>query len=514
MTSNSMQEKNLTSRQSSSSGRFFAVRVIARIALSVIFASSLIAAASAQGNNGSSNGLFTINNPSGGQLVYGPMTGMTTLPEAMGKMLHNVHGHFGDKPQIAGKIVQSKDNSSIAAFFTVTDKSGKGEKIAGMAIVIAPKDATGAGAAAVLYDHADRFGKTQPVLLSKLNEAWQKQSPQKARVTNATSDTSSSQPFHASTSAPGAAHQNYPVEPLHTAATGDQASSVGLPAGWQVIGGSGGTLHASGPKGEALHYGVHIQNIYDPSNPQSRGMLQYLSRGSTPYFTCSPMNIIAAYQCVMQRASQIQHKPQPTISDVRSQRMQTDGSFAQAAQLAFTIDHHDGKGPMHAYAELGQTREGPKGGWSMYISSMEAPVQTAAQEWPTLRATWTSFRANGQVIHGEITTEISQMKAVNDANTALANARSQANDAHNKAYEDNRARQNQQSSSGIDAQKDEQDWQSKIFQNYTLDQTVVRTSDDAYHIHTDYPTADALVRGNPNHFEYVPNSQLMKGVDW
>jgi hypothetical protein len=516
MTSNRIQKKNPARRQSGNGGRFFTLRAIARIALALLFASSLIAAASAQGNNGGNNGLFTINNPGGGQVVYGPMTHITTLPEAMGAMLHNVHGHFGDKPQIAGKIVQSKDGSSLAAFFTLTDKNGKGEKIAGMAIVVAPKGAS--GAAAVLYDHSDRFGKTEPVLLSKLNEAWQKQSPPKAHVANTSAntgpDTGRAQPSPASLPAPSAPHQSSPVQPLHNAANGDNTGSVGLPAGWQITGGGGGAVHASGPKGEAIHYGVMIQNVYDPNNPGSRGMINYMSKGSTPYYVCSPSDMVTAFRCLQQQVNQKQHKPVPTLSDVQVTRMQPNQYVSQAVLINCTMDHHDGRGPMTATVQLGATREGPQGMWAMNISQEEIPVQLAEQEWPTVRAMWASYRQNGKAINGELQTELHQRQAVNDANTASANARSQANDARNKSIDDNRTRQSQQSSSGIDAQRDEQDWQSKIFQNYTLDQTVVRTADDEYHIHTDYPTAAALVQGNPNHFEYVPNQQLMKGVDW
>jgi hypothetical protein len=460
-----------------------------------------------------SNGLLTIDNPSGGQVVYGPMTHITTMPAAMGAMLRNVHGHFGDRPEI-GKLVQSKDGSSLATFFTVTDKNGSGRKVAGMAIVVAPDGKS--GGAAVLYDQADRFAKTQPILLQKLNEAWQEGHPV-TQTSNTGGHARQSPPHGSSAQAqqaqPSNTARDYPVQPLHTASSPDNSATVSLPAGWQVIGGGAGSIQAKGPNGDGVNLAEHVQNIYDPNNPQARGMLQYLSRGSTPFFICSPSNLIAAYQCLLAQSSRRQRKPEPTLTDVQSVRMQTDGSVAQAVQLSFTIDRNDGNGPLHAYAELGQTRELQGGGWSMYISSMQAPVELAQQEWPTLRATWASFRVNGQVIHGELVSELGQMKARNDANTALANAVSQQHEAQNKAIDD-RSKANDNYNHGLDSQRDEQDWQSKIFQNYTLDQTTVRTTDDEWHIHSDYPTAATLVEGNPNAFEYVPNQQLMKGVDW
>lgn len=40
-------------------------------------------------------GLHTIDNPGGGQVVYGTLTGQSSLSNAMVFMLRQVHGHFG-----------------------------------------------------------------------------------------------------------------------------------------------------------------------------------------------------------------------------------------------------------------------------------------------------------------------------------------------------------------------------------------------------------------------------------
>src|ERR1022692_815076 len=49
---------------------------------------------------GVSDPLKTIDNPGGGQVVYGPLEGEKSMRDAMATMLRNVHGHFGEKPQI------------------------------------------------------------------------------------------------------------------------------------------------------------------------------------------------------------------------------------------------------------------------------------------------------------------------------------------------------------------------------------------------------------------------------
>src|ERR1700732_125500 len=115
-------------------------------------AASLIAvlAFTIAANADSGGGLKTIDNPGGGQIVYGPLTNVTSMRDAMAAMLHNVHGHFGDKPHI-GKLFQTKGSDSVATFFQLTAKNQGNKPIAGMVIVCIPEGAKD-GAAAVLYD--------------------------------------------------------------------------------------------------------------------------------------------------------------------------------------------------------------------------------------------------------------------------------------------------------------------------------------------------------------------------
>src|SRR5882762_2030272 len=68
------------------------------------------------------DGLKTIKNPGGGQVIYGPLDDASSLKDAMIFMLKNIRGHFGDRPQI-GKIFQTPDHESIATFFTLTAKT-------------------------------------------------------------------------------------------------------------------------------------------------------------------------------------------------------------------------------------------------------------------------------------------------------------------------------------------------------------------------------------------------------
>src|SRR5579872_2374796 len=94
------------------------IGLFAKLAFVWLCATAMVVLAFGQGG-GSQSGLKTIDNPGGGQIVYGPVSGQTTLQGAMGAMLRNVHSHFGERPQI-GRFFQAGGSDSVATFFTVT----------------------------------------------------------------------------------------------------------------------------------------------------------------------------------------------------------------------------------------------------------------------------------------------------------------------------------------------------------------------------------------------------------
>lgn len=156
--------------------------------------------------------LTTIDYPGGGKITYGPLAGQSSLPGAMGEILRNIHSHFGDRPQI-GKFFQTRGSDSVATFFTLTAKNEGGKQIAGLAIVAMPRGAK--PAAGVIYDDAQRFGKTANPMMKKLNEVWH---PGGGRVNS---------PGLSKTAAAS----------LHQTPFPDNWGSVGLPAGWHITSG-------------------------------------------------------------------------------------------------------------------------------------------------------------------------------------------------------------------------------------------------------------------------------------
>ena len=203
----------------------------------------LLALTAAVSSARASDGLKMIENPGGGELVYGPLTDLRSTSAAMVFMLKQVHGHFGDRPEI-GKFFQASDSDSTAVFFNVTDKLRGNKRVAGLVIVSLPKHGT--TAAAVLYDEAGRFAKTEPMMMKSLNIAWHD-----ASVSNRSNPPASS-------SSDGYSEDARP-EPLRTATGGDRSASIGLPAGWQLTQVAGGSVRAEGPNGEAVFLGMLIQ---------------------------------------------------------------------------------------------------------------------------------------------------------------------------------------------------------------------------------------------------------------
>src|SRR5579862_8135251 len=81
--------------------------------------------------------LKTIDNPGGGQIVYGPLKDQASLPAALGIVLRAIHGRFGDRPRI-GRLFQAKNSDSVATFFTLTPTAQGARRIAGLVIVCKP----------------------------------------------------------------------------------------------------------------------------------------------------------------------------------------------------------------------------------------------------------------------------------------------------------------------------------------------------------------------------------------
>ena len=81
----------------------------------------LLALTAAVASNQNADALKMIENPGGGEVVYGPLGDQHSSAAAMVFMLKQVHGHFGERPEL-GKFFQTNGSDSTAVFFNVTDR--------------------------------------------------------------------------------------------------------------------------------------------------------------------------------------------------------------------------------------------------------------------------------------------------------------------------------------------------------------------------------------------------------
>jgi len=412
--------------------------------------------------------LKIINNPGGGQVVYGPVN-QPTAQAAMAAILHDVHTYFGEGP-VVSKVFQSHDGQNFGAFFTVTAKTHGNTKVAGLVIVSLASGATPAGA--VLYDESSRFAKTEPVLMHMLTDAWR---------TASTSGPSSG--------APGSGA----IPPLTPTRFPDGSGAVSLPVGWQIVFASHGSAKIVGPRGETVMLSNTVGPIYDINDPRVRARLRYANPNRLPLL-CPNSDALQTYLCTLQRGA-----AHPTFQLKKSQPIPARGLAVQAVLIDADIDLQDGGGLRSCELGLSITSGSRVGYRTLGINGTCAPVSSAALEQPTLSAIYHSYTMNGQVVGREFAAD------ANNSRRAGNNARIQANNAH--AAEDAR-------SAAFQAHMDNIDRFSKSFQNYQLDQTELQDNEQSARGAVPNALADALVKANPDRFQTVPTQDFLKGVDF
>jgi len=413
--------------------------------------------------------LKVIDNPGGGQVVYGPVD-QSTPQMAMAAVLRYVHTRFGDSP-IVSKVFQSRDGQNFGAFFTLTAKTQGDKKIAGLVIVSLARGAS--PAAAVLYDESGRFASTEPGLLHVLTDAWR-----------AAASASSPSP-----SSPGSPT----MPPLTPTRFPDGSGAVNLPAGWKITFASHGAALIAGPRGESVLLSNSVGPIYDPNNPQVQARLRYANPNNRPIL-CPAGDALHTYLCVIQRGG-----AQPTFQLTQSRPIPAQRRAVQAVLIDADLDLHDGRGLMSCELGLAITATSQLGDRTLGINGTCAPKASAAQEQPTLKAIYDSYSINGQVVAQEFAGDERRSRQAGN------NARIQANNAH--AAEDAQ-------SASFQAHMDNIDRFSKSFQNYQLDRTELEDKTQNARGAIPNSLADALVKANPDRFQTVPTQNFLKGTDF
>jgi hypothetical protein len=408
---------------------------------------------------------FTVvNSPSGGQYIYGPLPGRGSMSDAVVYMLQQIHTYFGNRPDV-GKFFESRDGRSMSTFFSVGAKNLGNKPVTGLLIVA--RGADGSATGAVLFDEQGRFASSEPQLMKALSGVWQP-------IAGDPSSTGSAAP---SGSRPPP-HPRGPA-PLTQVSGGDQSAAIGLPAGWKITSVASGTLTAAGSNGEMIFLGLLYQGF--PMGPD--------------LFT-NFVNISNQYRA--------QHGlPTGTYTGINKTNLSP-----QAVQVTFHVDFNDGIGPRRGSVRLDSW--GPR---AMAVNGSNIPERFADEENPTMNAVIASFRQNEQMMAqlrqgamNRVQNDIARGRAQNDA----INARREASNA---AFDQHMSKLDAQSSAN-DAHNDNIDRSSKVFQDYVLDRSVVRDTENGDRGTVTDSYADSLVRGNPDRFQLVPNQNLIKGRDY
>jgi hypothetical protein len=415
-------------------------------------------------------GLKFINNPGGGQVVYGTIDGQHTPQSAMGFMLHQVHGHFADRPQVS-KVFQVRNSTSYAAFFTLIAKNDNNRAIAGEVIVSMPPGVQ--PIAAVLTDSAENFTHSQPVMLRKLNQAWH-----------------SSNPITASAGQGGSAPAaSGAMQPLHRVTGGDRSVYISVPDGWKLLSVAGGSVIAQGPHGERLSLNTMIQGIRDP-----RARSQFGGYGNGPQVTY-PFggDLFTAYANIVNQSRRNQGLPPASFHLNRAIPL-GDG----AIEAHFDMNLNDGFGERIATARIGELGTPGVPTYAMTISGSSLP-KTVASENDMLLAIIRSASQDSNVVRAE------QGAVMNGIRAAGERSRIEAQQANDRRVA---------SSQAFDAHMDNIDRESKSMQNYTLDRSQIQDNDQNGRATVSNGLADLLIKTDPKRFEIVPPSQFLKGVDY
>lgn len=138
---------------------------------------------------------------------------------------------------------------------------------------------------------------------------------------------------------------------------------------------------------------------------------------------------------------------------------------------------------------------------SAYMTSV--PTQYAAKERATLGAIMQSFNVDMNVIQAQAgrlaAPAISQIHAIGQAAAAQARSAHEREDIHN---------------SSVYQHWDSLDKRSQEFENYQLGYSVISDTQNNAHGTFWNDDAAALVKSNPNQFEYVNAPNYWKGIDY
>jgi len=428
-------------------------------------------------------GTKTLQNPGGGQVIYGSLVAQTSLVDGMASMLRKVQSRFGDPPQVGGYL-KSREGSTLAAFFTIDAKSDGIKPMAGLVIVTATPGTP--PQSAVLFDKANRFLSTEPELLHLL--AAEGQNLESASLAG------SPNPQTDAPTGPGA------IGPMHLATGGDKSASVCLPTDWNIVQVSGGSLTAKGPHSEAVALSFY-QMVIDPSSSQGHLLAHMPQYSSLPQAGFpDEEGLFTAFTNVLNQLRATHKLPPATFTLISSRSFNSIDGKVRPLEAIYDLDLMDGVGPRKGSARIDVIRTGTSPEWLMSISSSSIPVAYSAAEDATLRTIIKSFRQNEDVIGMQIGGGPGgdRIRRDHDHGDYMPGEKAKPVDC---------AKLNEQLK-GTSA------WPAKVAEGFILDAAAVEKSGSAPQAVSAAELSERLVKSHPGTFEFLQFKQEVQSLDY
>ena len=443
-----------------------------RLLVVALLAGLWAAAASAHG------GLTRLSGPKGGEIVYGPVTGVSAAPAAMGTVLRMLHQRFGARPEV-GRVVDLQGTGSSTLRFLVNPPQGPA--VGGMIVLAQGEQGFEAG---VVLDDSQRLATSFNPMLQALAEAW----------------------HPGPSGAAGARAPMAPPAPLRPFVLSDNSARVGLPDGWQVTReSSGGTILAHGPRGEFAALGAPYL-AYDTSTAQglavqrSAAGLRNTSYATAIYYPFS-QDLGRTFVDLARITGERNHAP---ANPMRVERVEplADRNGMRCAHLQGEggLEPGRGQGRFDTIFCVGAPIQGMRMSLAYHVA---APAALADAELATLLAVRASFEPNDRVI---------QQQAGRFAAPGIAHIREIGRQATLRAAEADRTRIDMRNR--FEANNNTRERLAQGFSNYLRDQTVIVDRDNNTHGTTWNSVADSMVKNNPQRYGYVDGPGYWKGVDY
>lgn len=311
-------------------------------------------------------GTFSVVARSGslGQAMTAALSPATSARQAFRGAFRLMSGYFDTAPVVVGAYGDPRDQQ-LQALFRATYR---GARVTGLAMVAVSNSNT---QAALVFDQVDQVSRSFPVLVRALGGG--------------------------STAAPAPGGGMAQPRPLTQTTFPDGSGTVGLPAGWRIGSSFKGIVDASGPEGQMVVFGYYQQVMTSWIGPPPT-VPGYIMG---PYR--EPVAALQTYIDSFTRGALRRGEATFRLIEVSPVASQT----GRAAYISYEVQ-------MAGKAAIGlamvNTMPIDNTTWVYYMSSVAAPRERFARDFPTMWAMWKSWSVNPAVFRERMDAALQSMR--------------------------------------------------------------------------------------------------------